>query len=191
MIVHGLGRAPAIEELQLEKGNVALDKGNIVLNEYLQSVSNPKVYAAGDCILPGPKLTPVVSMQADIAASNIIEGNKSGADYSVIPSTVFTIPPLARVGISESTSSSGHKVLFHDMSQWYSSKRTNIRYSASKVIIDEQTDRILGAHILGPNAEEVINLFAIAMKHGLTATQLRSTIFAYPSISYDLNYILK
>jgi glutathione reductase (NADPH) len=191
MVVHGLGRVPAIEELQLEKGNVALEKGNIVLNEYLQSVSNPKVYAAGDCILPGPQLTPVVSMQADIATSNIIEGNKSGADYSVIPSTVFTIPPLARVGISESTSSPGHKVLFHDMSQWYSAKRTNIRYSASKVIIDEQTDRILGAHILGPNAEEVINLFAIAMKYGLTATQLRSTIFAYPSISYDLNYILK
>jgi glutathione reductase (NADPH) len=77
------------------------------------------------------------------------------------------------------------------MSQWYSAKRTNIRYSASKVIIDEQTDRILGAHILGLNAEEVINLFALAMKYGLTATQLRSTIFAYPSISYDLNYMLK
>jgi glutathione reductase (NADPH) len=191
MVVHGLGRVPAIEELQLEKGNVALDKGNISLNEYLQSISNPRVYAAGDCIRPGPPLTPVASLQADIAARNIIEGNKYTADYTVIPSTVFTIPPLAAVGITDIISSRKHKVLFYDMSQWYSTRRTNLKYAASKVIIDEATDKILGAHILGPNAEEVINLFAVAMRYGLTATQLRSTVFSYPSIAYDLNYILK
>lgn len=191
MVVHGLGRVPALEELQLEKGNVALDKGNIMLNEYLQSVSNPRVYAAGDCIKPGPQLTPAVSLQADVAASNIIDGNSHTVDYSVIPSTVFTIPPLASVGITQDSSSAMHKVLFYDMSQWYSAKRINFGYAASKVIIDERTDMILGAHILGPEAEEVINLFAVAMKYGVTATQLRSTVYSYPSISYDLNYILK
>ena len=191
MVVHGLGRVPNIDELQLEKGNVALDKGNIVLNEYFQSTSNPRVYAAGDCIRPGPPLTPVVSLQADIAASNIIEGNKHTADYTVIPSTVFTIPPLSSVGITESISSKEHKVLFYDMGQWYSARRINMGFAASKVIIDEVNDRILGAHILGPNSEEVINFFAVAMRYGLTATQLRSTVFSYPSIAYDLNYILK
>ncbi|AKB75483.1 Dihydrolipoyl dehydrogenase [Methanosarcina lacustris Z-7289] len=196
MVVHGSGRVPAIEELQLEKGNVALDNGNIALNEYFQSISNPGVYAAGDCIRPGPPLTPVASLQAAIAANNIIEGNKYTVDYTVIPSTVFTIPPLAGVGITENIStenisSKKHKVLFYDMSQWYSTRRTNLKYAASKVIIDEATDKILGAHILGPDAEEVINLFAVAMKYGLTATQLRSTVFSYPSIAYDLNYILK
>ncbi|WP_370572704.1 NAD(P)/FAD-dependent oxidoreductase [Methanomethylovorans sp.] len=191
MIIHGLGRVPAIEELQLDKGNVILDKGGIALNEYFQSVSNPRVYAAGDCIRPGPPLTPVVSMQADIAASNMIEGNKYTADYSVIPSTVFTIPPLAGVGITENVSSNKHKVLFNDMSQWYSSRRTNLGYAASKVVIDESNDTILGAHLLAPNAEEVINLFAMAMRYGLTATQLSSMVFAYPSIAYDINYMLK
>lgn len=191
MVVHGLGRAPAIEELRLEKGNIALDKGDIAVNEYFQSISNSRVYAAGDCIRPGPLLTPVVSMQANIAANNIIEGNRYTADYSVIPSAVFTIPPLAGVGITEPISSKKHKVLFYDMSQWYSTRRTNLKYAASKVIIDETTDMILGAHILGPNAEEMINLFAVAMRYGLTATQLRSTVFSYPSIAYDLNYTLK
>ncbi|WMW26342.1 NAD(P)/FAD-dependent oxidoreductase [Methanolobus sediminis] len=191
MIVHGLGRVPAIEELQLDKGNVILDKGNISLNEYFQSVSNPRVYAAGDCIRPGPALTPVVSFQADIAATNILEGNKEVADYTVIPSTVFTIPPLSGVGITESDSSKDHKVLFYDMSQWYSSRRINSGYAASKVIIDESSDLILGAHLLAPNSEEVINLFAMAMRYGLTATQLRSMVFSYPSVAYDLNYMLK
>lgn len=191
MVVHGLGRVPEIEALQIEKGSVILDKGNIAINEYFQSISNSRVYAAGDCILQGPLLTPVVSMQADIAASNIMEGNKYTADYTVVPSTVFTIPPLSGVGITESISSTKHRVLFYDMSQWYSTKRTNLKYAASKVIIDGSTDKILGAHILGPNSEEVINLFAVAMKYGLTATQLRSTVFSYPTISYDLNYILQ
>jgi glutathione reductase (NADPH) len=192
MVVHGLGRVPALEELHLGKGGVETDdRGNIKLNEYLQSVSNPGVYAAGDCIQPGPMLTPVVSMQGDVAASNMIEGNKYTADYSVIPSTVFTIPPLAGVGITENRSSDRHKVLFHDMSEWYSAKRINLGYAASKVIIDEETDRILGAHILGPEAEELINIFAVAMKYGVTATQLKSTVYSYPTLGYDLNYILK
>uniref|UniRef100_UPI00351C628A dihydrolipoyl dehydrogenase family protein n=1 Tax=Methanomethylovorans sp. TaxID=2758717 RepID=UPI00351C628A len=191
MIVHGLGRVPAIEELQLDKGNVAQDKGNMVLNEYFQSISNPRVYAAGDCIRPGPLLTPVVSMQADIAATNMIEGNERTADYTVIPSTVFTIPPLAGVGITESISSKEHKVLFNDMSQWFSSRRINLGYAASKVIIDGSSDAILGAHLLADNAEEVINLFAMAMRYGLTATQLRTMVFTYPSVAYEINYMLK
>ncbi|WP_256622551.1 hypothetical protein [Methanolobus chelungpuianus] len=66
-----------------------------------------------------------------------------------------------------------------------------LRNTASKVIIDEATDRILGAHILAPEAEELINIFAVAMNCGVTATQLRSTVFAYPIISYDLKYILR
>lgn len=191
MVVHGLGRVAAIEELELVKGNVALEKGNIALNEYFQSVSNPRVYAAGDCIRAGPALTPVVSLQADIAATNILEGNKERADYTVIPSTVFTIPPLSSVGITENELSEDQKVLFYDMSQWYSSRRINSGYAASKVIIDESSDLILGAHLLAPNSEEVINLFAMAMRYGLTATQLKSMVFSYPSVAYDLNYMLK
>ncbi|WP_256622552.1 FAD-dependent oxidoreductase [Methanolobus chelungpuianus] len=116
-ITYGLGRVPALEELQLEKANVALEMGNIALNEYFQSVSNPRVYAAGDCIRSGPLLIPAVSMQADIAAGNIIGRNRYTADYSMIPSALFTIPPLAGVGTSEKESSSGQKVLFHDMEQ--------------------------------------------------------------------------
>lgn len=191
MIVHGLGRVPAIEELELEKGNVVLEKGNIALNEYFQSISNPRVYAAGDCIGPGPALTPVVSLQADIAATNILEGNKETADYTDIPSTVFTIPPLSGVGITENDPSKGHTVLYYDMSHWYSSRRINSGYAASKVIIDESSDMILGAHLLAPDSEEVINLFAMAMRYGLTATQLRSMVFSYPSVAYEINYMLK
>jgi glutathione reductase (NADPH) len=58
------------------------------------------------------------------------------------------------------------------------------------VLIEEDTDRLIGAHLVGPNADEVINLFALAIRHGLTAQKLQETIFAYPTASSDVPYML-
>ena len=191
LVVHGAGRLPAINKLDLEKGNVAVERGAIAVNEYMQSVSNPVVYAAGDCTKVSFALTPVANYQANVAAENILEGNKRKVDHTAIPSTVFTIPPLATVGIRGDDAKPEHKVLYYDMSQWYSARRTNLGFAASKVIIDEKTDRILGAHIMGHNAEDVINLFAMAMRLNLTLSQFKEAIFVYPSICYDTRYMIK
>jgi glutathione reductase (NADPH) len=156
----------------------------------MQSISNPSVYAAGDCTRMGLALTPVANYQATVVAKNI-KGEKAKVDLGVVPSTAFTIPPLATVGIRGDEAKPEHKVIFNDMSDWYSTKRTNLGYGASKVIIDPGTDRIMGAHFLGPNAEEVINILAIAMRFDIKASQIKEMMLAYPSISYDIRYMIR
>ncbi|SFM59514.1 dihydrolipoyl dehydrogenase family protein [Methanolobus profundi] len=191
MIVHGLGRVPAIQDLEPEKGDVDIEHGAIAVNEYLQSISNPAVYAAGDCIIPGPALTPTASLQANIVASNILKGNEQTADYTKIASAVFTIPTLASVGMMEKDASDEHQVIFTDMSKYYSARKMNVKYSASKVIIEKDTRKIVGAHLIGPDAENIINLYTLAINTGLTAEQVREALYAYPSGSYDVKYMLK
>lgn len=73
---------------------------------------------------------------------------------------------------------------------WYSSRRIGEKYSGFKVLIEDDTNRILGAHIFGPHAEEVINLFAIAIRSRLKAGDLKQTIFSYPTNSFDISYML-
>lgn len=102
LVVHGAGRVPAIEGLDLEKAGVEYNARGIIVNEYLQSISNPAVYAAGDSAASsGMPLTPVAVTEGHIVASNILKGNERTPDYTGVPSVVFTIPALARVGLSE------------------------------------------------------------------------------------------
>jgi glutathione reductase (NADPH) len=101
LVVHAAGRAPALDDLNLEAAGVETEKGRIRLNEFLQSVSNPAVYAAGDAAQVGPPLTPVSSHDAKIVAANLLKGNLHRPDYTGVPSVAFTIPPIATVGLSE------------------------------------------------------------------------------------------
>jgi glutathione reductase (NADPH) len=77
-----------------------------------------------------------------------------------------------------------------DTSSWYSSRRVGENYSGFKVLIEEDTDHILGAHLLGSHAEEVINIFAIAIRLGLKAGDIKQAIFSYPTTTSDLSYML-
>jgi glutathione reductase (NADPH) len=73
---------------------------------------------------------------------------------------------------------------------WYTSRRVGENYSGFKVLIEDDTDRILGAHMLGPHAEEAINIFAIAIRLGLKAGDIKQSIFSYPTTTSDLSYML-
>ncbi|MBI4085063.1 MAG: NAD(P)/FAD-dependent oxidoreductase [Candidatus Liptonbacteria bacterium] len=194
IVVHGAGRAPNISELDLEKGGVQAEKRGISVNEYLQSVSNPAVYAAGDVAASGGlPLTPIAGLDGYVVARNILEGNKYTADYTATPTVVFTIPPLASVGLGEEQAKEQNlkfRVNFTDTSDWYSSRRINQKHSASKVLVEEGSEKIVGAHILGHNAEEIINIFALAIKHNLTASDLNEMIWAYPTNASDIPYMV-
>ncbi len=194
MVVHGAGRVPDIDDLDLAKAGVGRDEKGIVVNEYLQSPSNPSVYAAGDAAsTAGMPLTPVASMEGDAVASNLLEGNRQKPNYLGIPTVVFTSPPLASVGLLEQeTIERGLKFRVHhqDTTSWYSSRRTAIKASSFKVLVEEESERILGAHLFGPNAEEVINLFALAIRLDLRAPDLKRMIYAYPTNSSDVPYML-
>ena len=193
LVVHGAGRVPAVEDLDLEKAGIVHEKGRLRLNEFLQSVSNPRVYAAGDAAGMGLPLTPVASHDGKVAAENILEGNRRTPDYRGVPSVAFTIPPLATVGLGESAAREKglrFRVNHQDTSSWYSTQRTGARRSAFKVLVEEGSERVLGAHLFGPGADELVNLFALAIRAGMTTAQLRDATFAYPSHASDLGYML-
>lgn len=100
LVVHGAGRVPEIDDLGLEEANVEHGPRGVAVNDFLQSVSNPAVYAAGDAAeSAGLPLTPVAAYEGSIVAANILEGNRRKPDYAGIPTVVFTIPPLASVGL--------------------------------------------------------------------------------------------
>ncbi|BBL64575.1 Dihydrolipoyl dehydrogenase [Methanosarcina mazei TMA] len=189
MIVNGAGRIPDIEDLHLEKAGVKIEKGAIVIDKYMRT-SNPRIYAGGDCASEGMQLTPVAGLQGKVAATNILNENSAEADYTGIPSAVFTIPVLASVGISVAKDSDKYKVIFRDRSSWYTTRKAGMQFAASKVIIDEVNDRLLGAHILGPNAEEAINIFAAAMRLRLKASDIKKLVFTYPTTCSDIPYML-
>ncbi len=194
MVVHAAGRTPEIEDLHLDLARVAWDERGVKVNEFLQSVSNPAVYAAGDAAASGgPPLTPVADYEGAIVASNLLKGNHQKPNYTGIPTVVFSIPPVAAVGLSESQARERglkFQVKKEMTSGWYSSRRVAEKYSGYKVLVEEGTDRILGAHLLGGEAGEVINLFALAIRSGISATDFKQTIFSYPTHSSDVPYML-
>jgi glutathione reductase (NADPH) len=193
MAVHGAGRIPEIDDLDLPAAGVAREKRGVTVNEFLQSVSNPAVYAGGDAAASGPALTPKADHDAGVLAINLLEGNRRGVNYEGLASAVFTIPPLASAGLLESAArAAGLKFRsnWQDTSGWFNTRRVGETASGFKVLIEEGTDRILGAHLLGPNAAEVINLFAIAIRLRLPARELKDVIFAYPSSGSDIRFTL-
>lgn len=194
MVVHGAGRVPEIQDLGLEKAGIKSSDKGVLVNEYLQSVSNPLVYAAGDAAASGGlSLTPVAGLEGRIVAANLLKGNHTKANYLGVPSVVFTIPPVATVGLQEEAARQKglkFKVNRGDSSGWYSSRRVNVKYSGFKVLVEEGSGSILGAHLFGLHAEEVINLFALAIRSGLHASDLKEILYAYPTSSSDVAYMV-
>lgn len=185
MVVHGAGRVPDIEELNLEKAGVKIEKGAIEVDKYMKT-SNPRIYAGGDCTSEGMQLTPVAALQGKVAAANILDEDSVEADYKGIPSAVHSIPVLASVGIGTVNDSDKYKVVFRDRSSRKTTRSKRMEFAASKVIIDEANDRLMGAYILGPNAGEAISIFAAAIRLGLKASDMKKLVFPYPTTCSDI-----
>ncbi len=193
LVIHAAGRGPDIDDLDLGAAGIASENGKLELNEFLQSVSNPRVYAAGDAAAVGPPLTPVASHDAKIVAANLLDGNRHRPDYRGVPSVAFTVPPIAAVGLGEAEAREQNRK-FRTKAQrvpsWYTARRLAEPVYGFKVLVEEQTELILGAHLVGPHADELINIFGLAIRHGLTVADLKSTIFAYPTGASDIGYMV-
>lgn len=192
-VVHGAGRVPNLDGLDLDHAGIDAVNGRLRLNEYLQSISNPAIYAAGDAALSGPPLTPVSSHDGKVVAKNLLKGNRDKPDYRGVPSVAFTTPPIAAVGLSEANArQQGVDIRMQSQkaSDWYTARQAAEQVYGFKVLVDKSTDRILGAHLVGPHADEIINLFALAIRHELTAEALKQTMFAYPTGASDIGYML-
>jgi glutathione reductase (NADPH) len=193
LAVHGAGRAPDIDDLDLDVAGIKRDTRGIIVNQFLQSVSNPAVYAGGDAAANGPKLTPKADQDVLVLTANLLQGNHRSPNYEGIASAVFTVPPLASSGLSDAAArirGLRFRTNRQDTSGWFNTRRVGETVSGFKVLIEEETDRVLGAHLLGPHADEVINLFAVAIRLGLRADDLKETLYAYPTSGSDIRFML-
>ncbi|WP_026531883.1 dihydrolipoyl dehydrogenase family protein [Arthrobacter sp. H41] len=194
LVVHGAGRVPDLSRLNLEIAHAAYGEQGIRVAGNLQSTTNPDVYAAGDSAdSPGMPLTPVAVIEAKVAASNILKSGSTVPDYAAIPTAVFTIPELVRLGMLEHEARDSGldlEVRYTDTSDWYSNYRTGETAGATKILIDKANDRIVGAHLFGSGYAELANTISLAMKHGLTTRQIKSATATYPSIGSDLGSML-
>jgi len=192
MVVHGAGRVPNTAGLDLNAGGVAVDERGIAINQYLQSISNQSVYVAGDANARGKPLSPVATMEGRAAARNMIHGTTIVPDYQAVPSVVFVSPLLASVGLREDQVAIREIPPFihkKETPDWYSVRRVGITRSGYKILTEGKSGKIMGAHLLGYNADEMINVFALAIRTGLTLGDLQEMAWAYPTGGYDINRI--
>jgi glutathione reductase (NADPH) len=193
-VVHGAGRRPDLTRLDLDAADIDHGDRGITVAGHLQSTTNPRIYAAGDAAdTPGAPLTPVAVFEGKVAASNMLRNTTAKPDYTGIATAVFTIPELARVGLLETEARDAGidlDVRYTDTSNWYSNYRIGETTAATKILIDRTTDTIVGAHMLGPEYGELVNIVALAIKVGLTTRQLRSMTAAYPTVGSDLGSML-
>lgn len=194
LVVHGAGRIPDLAGLDLDAAGVEWDERGVKVHGHLQSSSNPAVYAAGDAAdSPGMPLTPVAVFEGKVAASNMLKATTTVPDYAGVPTAVFTIPELTRVGMLEQEARDEGldvDVRSRDTSDWYSNYRIGETTAATKILVDRSSDLIVGAHLLGPEYGELVNFLGLAMKLGLTTRQLKSMTAAYPSVGSDLGSML-
>jgi len=190
LVVNGAGRPPAIDELNLKAANIDYDpKRGVLVNEFLQSVSNPNVYAAGDAAAAGPPLSPVAGVQGGIVAQNILGAKETQPSYLSTPSVLFTTPIVASVGHNETSAKEAgisFDVVNNDTSTWFDAKRLGQVHSKSKVLIEKDSRKIIGAHLIGSHAEDLINIFSLAVELGLTTEDLKKPIMAFPTASDDM-----
>lgn len=194
MVVNCAGRVPDLSGLDLETGKVAYSRHGIEVSKFLQSTTNPVVYAAGDAANTPFALTPTATFEAQAIAANILEGNKSVPDLEGTPSVCFTLPPIASAGLSVEMvqqTDIDHRVLEGDLAQWFPWKRLGEQHGGYRVIVSEKEDRILGAHIFGHDASELINSFAAFIRLKSSLAELRKTVWVYPTAGYYFKYMLQ
>ncbi len=192
-VVNGAGRIPNIDHLDLAAGNVDVERGTIVTDEHFRSTSNPAVFAGGDALAGKQQLSPIATHEGRMIGRMIAGGELETFNYAPIPSALFTVPTLAMVGMTEEQAeSTGHdiRVHDHDLSGWFAA-RTNAETTAySKIIVDQKTNKILGVHIVGHNAGDLIHFFALAIKHGIPTTDIQSMVYAFPTFAADIPSML-
>lgn len=192
-VLNAAGRVPSIDTLALDRAEVETTKRGIVVTDFLRSTSNPNIFAAGDA-QGRLQLSPVASYEGRLVAKNFLENDVERADYEAIPRAIYTIPPLASVGLTEAEARKrGLDV------QVTNSEMTNWKVNAiieggeparAKIITEKSSNRIVGAHIWGANAGDNINLFALAIKYKIPADDIKNMVFAYPTLASALPYTI-
>ncbi|CDX45527.1 Pyruvate/2-oxoglutarate dehydrogenase complex, dihydrolipoamide dehydrogenase component [Mesorhizobium sp. ORS 3359] len=191
--VNCAGRVADVERLNLGAGVIVHREGRIEIDEHLRSRSNPDVYVCGDAVWNSPQLSPIATYEGGVVGRNIVDGPKHRPDYGHIPACLYSIPAVASVGLTEAKARErglGVKVHLNNMQDWLTARTYAETVAWSKIIVEETTGRILGAHLVGHAGEELIHIFALAMKHTITASQLADMVYGFPTFSADIRNML-
>jgi glutathione reductase (NADPH) len=192
-VINGAGRMANVDDLDLDKAGIAHDGIRIDIHDHLQSTSNPAIWVAGDALVHTAQLSPFATYEGQVVARNILGDATEAPSYFGVPSSVYTVPSFASVGLTETQAKDKIptlRVAINDMTGWFSGKSYAESLAWSKVLIDEDSDQIVGAHLIGHHADDLVHLFAFAMTHKISVTALKSTIYAFPSFTSDIKNLL-
>ncbi|HTU10586.1 MAG TPA: glutathione-disulfide reductase [Allosphingosinicella sp.] len=188
LLLWAIGRAPNTEGLGLETAGVKIGvNGAILVDEDNQS-SVPSIYAIGD-VTDRVQLTPVAIREGQAFADTMYGNKPTRVDYTNIPSAVFSHPPIAAVGMTESEARDKldtYKTYVADFRPMKNVLAGRNERSLYKMIVDEETEQVVGLHMIGPDAPEILQAAAIAVKAGLTKSQFDDTIALHPTMSEEL-----
>ena len=178
------GRRAFTKNLGLE--NIGInpnDSGQIEVNRNLQTIHS-NIYAIGD-VIKGPMLAHKAEDEG-IAVAEQISGQSINIDYNLVPSVVYTSPEVASVGKTEQDLKNESRDFKIGKFSFMGNGRAKVNFSAEgfvKILADSSTDRILGAHIIGPGAGDLIHEICVAMEFGASSEDLARTCHAHPTVS--------
>jgi glutathione reductase (NADPH) len=188
LLLWAVGRDPNTKGLGLAEVGVELgEKGAILVDEDNQS-SVPSIYAIGD-VTDRIQLTPVAIREGQAFADTMFGGKPTRVDYANVPSAVFSHPPIAAVGMTESEARhklGSYKTFISDFRPMKNVLAGRNERSLYKLIVDEDNDKVVGIHMIGPDAPEILQVAAIAVKAGLTKAQFDETVALHPTMSEEL-----
>lgn len=183
MIVDATGRVANIERLNLEAVGIETDRGGIIVNRYMQT-NMTNIFASGDVVSKQiPRLTPTATFESNYIASYLLGETRGAIEYPVVPMTVFTLPRLSRVGISEKEASEKPEmfsVIEVPYAQLLGFQMKNELDASLKLIVDK-TRNLVGAEVIGSDAGEVINVLSMMIELKLTKAQRQQMLFAFPT----------
>lgn len=185
------GRIPNVEGLNLEKIGVAFTHKGISVNEQLQTTVE-NIYALGDCLQKQePKLTPVSSFEGSYLAKLLSGKSQEVIKYPKVPTIIFSSPKLAQIGLTENVTLENEKYTVQelDLSQWFTYKHVNEPLVKAKIVTDKTTGLLVGATVLGNEADQLINMLTLMVNQKFPADKVKETIMLYPTVSSDLNYL--
>jgi glutathione reductase (NADPH) len=187
-VMFATGRMPYVDGLGLESAGVQLnEKGAVAVDQYSRT-NVPNIYAVGD-VTDRINLTPVAIREAAAFAATVFGKNPTAFDHELVPTAVFSQPPIGSVGLTETQARRAGKSVdiyltkFRPMKEVFYGGQERV---LMKLVVDGQTDVILGCHIVGPEAPEMIQLAAIAVKMGVTKADWDNTCALHPTMAEEL-----
>lgn len=186
-VMNATGRGPNVDGLAVEEAGIEVSRRGVVVDEHLQT-TNDRVYAAGD-VVNRYQLTPVASYEAKIAAENALRAEPTLPDYRVVPSAVFSDPEIGTVGLTEEEAEERgipYRASRYEFKDLGAALLRGEAEGFAKLVFHEDTGEILGGHIIGPEASELILEVAFAMQGRLDQATFGSTMLIHPTLSEAL-----